>query len=305
MSGDRRWAGFGATWLSVLAVVGWAVGTVFMLIGWDSTPPSLAFVRLPEAQVWILLVGIQVAFWSMVAGALWRDAARLRTTTNLDRAERAVIVAGAALVAAPVLLAPALARPITHADPIPLAGSQAKMLVVYLAAAGVASIGVAGLWLVSVCFARDLHVAGSTHEQLASFIEARQTLLRIGSILAAMVALATLATGALRDALLAARGSTFSATMVLAYGAAYTAVLAVLYVPPYVNMQASSRRLTEALYPPLLPGEDGFADRQQHRSDLAGILRTDVAAPDSLKVAAAVLAPLVSGLVAVLVGVST
>jgi hypothetical protein len=183
-----------------------------------------------------------------------------------------------------------------------------------LAAILIAIPGVLAIWLHAIRFSRDANDeqaldedetdAKRRHLDVTSFLADRRALLQSGSILGAAVGLVTLASGALRNALDAADKPSFSATMVLVYGAGFTAMLALVYVPAYLSMQAAGRRLLEASAPLQLPDSPTFDANQKTRGAFEELLQLKVGPRDSFKIATAVLAPIVTGVVSVIIGVT-
>jgi hypothetical protein len=95
-----------------------------------------------------------------------------------------------------------------------------------------------------------------------------------------------------------------SATMVLAYGAGYTAMLAIVYVPAYMTMQSAGQRIRDAFAPVEMPGSPAYDEYIKTRNAWEDLLQFKANAADSLRIGTAVLAPIVTGVITVLVGVT-
>jgi hypothetical protein len=146
--------------------------------------------------------------------------------------------------------------------------------------------------------------AGQKLESVKSFLEDRRALLWGGSVLGASVGLATLAAGALRNAIVAAKQPASSPAVVLAYGTGVTAMLAIVYVPAYLSMQSAAQRILESYAPTQLPDSPTYDEYLKRQTAWEEQLQLRVGAVDSLKIGTAVLAPIVTGLISALVGVT-
>jgi hypothetical protein len=126
----------------------------------------------------------------------------------------------------------------------------------------------------------------------------RQALLRAGSILGGTVGLVALATGALRNALVASghEQTAPSATAVLAYAAGATAMLAIAYVPAYLSIQRAGRAVVHRYVPEELPGSPAYDVFKKTRGDWEDHLHLKVGPVGNLKIGTAVLTPIVTGL---------
>lgn len=304
-----RWRGLAPPLMTILAGLGFTLGVVVMVWGYTADGDSRKFVGKQETIAWIILIGFQVAFWAVASVYLWSDVLKLRRVAA--RHEWLVIGLGVlsiyAILAVPIFFTKPLDNPLLHA-----AGKLQGLQV----AAGVLVVlpGLLAIWLLALCFARDEFLRGSTggegtappHEQdrVRAFLRDRTALLRCGSLLGATIGFATLASGALRNALIAYGNESFSSSMVLAYGASFTALLALVYVPSYVTMEAAARRLLDAHAPEELPDSPTYEQTKSVRAAFEEVLQIKVGPADSLRIATAVLAPLVSGVITVLAGVS-
>ena len=297
------WRGLAPPLMTILAGVGFAAGVLVMVVGYGGGP-SKDFIGKQETIAWIITVAFQVAFWAVASVALWSDVLKLRRTAG--RREWLVLGLGVlavfAIIGLPLFFTQPLKNPLLYARPRLLALQVVAGLLVLLP-------GLLAIWLLALAFARDdplrdKPAAPPGLERVRAFLDQRAALLRSGSLLGATIGLATLASGALRNALIAADRDSFSATMVLAYGAFFTALLALVYVPAYQCMQSAGRRLLEAAAPEELPDSPTYGTYKTTRAAFEDVLQVKVGPADSFRIATAVLAPLVSGVITVLVGVS-
>jgi hypothetical protein len=140
-----------------------------------------------------------------------------------------------------------------------------RFAVVYVAVAlAVAPGTIAMYWIWGACLRRKV--------QLLDLVTWRATLQAQLAALGALIVLATLATAALRNAIRAAHAAgtdDFPPEYVLLFGAALTAVVALVYVPPSEQLRPRAQALIEEVLP--VPSQlDGDWQKQlQQRRDLA------------------------------------
>jgi hypothetical protein len=297
--------------MTALAAVGFGVGLVVMLWRYPTTNASEAFVKRPETIAWIITLAFSVSFWTVASIPLWWDAWTLKSVPR--RSEGAALVLGAFAFFA-MLVAPVIVGIRVRSIEIPLDHASTRIRVLQgIAGVLVVLPGVLSIWLHSIRFIRRDYSSVAPNdnprtdqqlESVKSFLNDRSALLRGGTILGAPVGLATLATGALRNALVAAGVKAVSATLVLAYGAGYTAMLAIVYVPSYLSMQNAGRRLLESYLPMQLPDSSTYDEYEKTRGAWEDLLQLKVGPADSFKIGTAVLAPIVTALITVFAGVT-
>lgn len=176
-----------------------------------------------------------------------------------------------------------------------LAGQQWKNVVLHLAGA------VAILPLLILIKQIELHAdddaawAPGAHT-IAGISRLRRSLHIATAALGAIVALAVIGTGALRDAVVAAGVEAVPDTLVLVYGAWYTAVVAAIYLPAF---WAIERRATCMLNEVAqLPDPDAataqtFSERVAFRAEVAQQLGLDGNARQNLEGLVVVMSPLI------------
>ena len=313
---SRRQA-LGPPVVTTVAAIGFGVGLFVMLFAYGATTKSVKsadsvkFIGQPETTAWITILSFSVAFWAVASLLLWADVWTLRRLPR--RTERIMFAIGAIAFFA-ILVAPLVVASKIRTFEIPLAYATTRIRILQ-ATAGMLVVlpGVLSMWLHTLRFARHDYTIDATDEStdgkpgeqaVRSFRHDRAALLRAGSILGATVGLATLATGALRNAMLANGNEAISATMVLAYGAGYTAMLAIVYVPAYMTMQLAGQRIRDAFAPMELPGSPTYDEYVKRRIAWEELLQFKANAADSLRIGTAVLAPIVTGVSTVLVGIT-
>jgi hypothetical protein len=217
-----------------LTLAGAAGGAVLLL--WDSrsTQVSKDFIDTPEASVWVLANAALTAYWALIVGPLWLTWLSVRGHVRGMWAWLGIVVASALFLF--LILLPVIARLVSEQGDFPLAHAQLKSAILTLLGAAVALPGVMSIWLLDAAAEKRPESGGDALDRLKELLLLRRQLLSLASRLAGTIALATLASGALRNALKDGPAS-FPNYLVFVYGAYFTALFALLYVPVYANLQ--------------------------------------------------------------------
>lgn len=281
----------------------------YVAAGRSLEPKNWEFLASPQAMVWIFFVAGQFAFWATIVEPLWRWRSRLR----LDYGLRLTREIGLKLAAAIVFFAlPGffLVRIVPDSN---LAHHDPKMGLVNLIAMLVALIAVRGIWDVRAALEATFAGKGtggrpvhSVQEGISVLLDLRGDLERFITLLGVMVALATLAKGALRQAFLATGGhpAEFPPEYVLLQGAYFTGLLALVYIPTFTVLAAIGADFLEAVYP--ITGTDldweHLARWQANRKSLEELLQLRSGAVDNLRASVSILAPAATSVITVLLG---
>jgi hypothetical protein len=267
------------------------------------------FLAAPKAMVWIFLVASQFAFWANIVEPLWRWRSQLRLEHDLRQTRQIRLkLAGALLFFALPGFFLVFIVPDSN-----LAHHDLKMGLVHLVAVIVALPAVAGIWYVRAALEATIAKQGqggsperSVAEKIEVLLDLREYLQRYITLLGAMIALATLAKGALRQAILATGGSsgTFPPEYVLLQGAYFTGLLALVYIPTYTIFADIGENLVEATYAVTDPDLDW--DRlyrwQANRRSLEELLQLRSGAVANLRASVSILAPAATSVISVLLG---
>ena len=296
-----NWAGF---FVGLLIMTG-----DYVVAGKSLSPENWEFITSPKAMVWIFFVAGQFAFWANVVEPLWRWRSQLQADYGLRQTHAIRLKLAAAIVffALPgfflVYVVPD--SNLAHHDP--------KMGLVNLVAVIVALIAVAGIWYVRAAleatFGEAAGVAGpavSVQEKIAVLLDLRTHLQRFITLLGAMVALATLAKGALRQAILATGGIAVGVPARICassgsvfHGAAGPRLHPHLYDPGRGRRRPRRVHLSRhgarpRLGPPLR--------WQANRKSLEELLQLQSGAFQNLRASVSILAPVATSVVTVLLG---
>jgi hypothetical protein len=278
------------------AVVAFAGGIALASVPLGSGP--LPFRETSRFPVWVFLVAIACAscpvVWSRGISAL----AQLPARRPL-RLEMLAYAACAVVLTVGVLLAPTL-LPSHRSAVVLLPYLGARFTVVYVAAALAAAPGTIAMYRIWGACLHD-------EARLPDLVAWRAILQDQLAALGTLIALATLATAALRDAILAAfsaRPDDFPAEYVLLFGAVLTGVVALAYVPPSEQLRRRARTLVEDVLP--VPSQlDGDWQKQlQQRHDLASLLRIDETSRGAIQNAVIIGGPLITSALTLLIPTS-
>jgi hypothetical protein len=267
------------------------------------------FLASPKAMVWIILVAGQFAFWATIVQPLWGRLSRLRLDYGLRLTREIRVKLAAALIffALPGFF---LVRIVPDSN---LAHHDLKMAIVNFTAMSVTLIAVIGIWHVRSALEATFGGKGAGERPVHSLQERIQVLLDLRgylqwfiTLLGAMVALATLAKGALRQAFLATGGNPaeFPSEFVLLQGAYFTGLLALVYIPTYTILAAIGADLLESAYPINAPDLDweNLSRLQANRKSLEEILQLRSGAADNLRASVSILSPVATSVITVLLG---
>lgn len=306
-------------WLLVFAPAV-AFGTMAWWILRDarSTPASAAFVSTPEFVLWLLILCGQASFWALafgyVVGTVIRRAKDLRATRLLT-AGRVLPLVGALLV---LVILPALVvsspagTPLSHIPAkgeFPLADNEAKITPIVVVGLAIGFLAIVGMWAATIALNRLQPSGRPSAALLGRFLALRREVGALLSVAGTLVGLATLSSGALRLAVLAAnkepyfaggpgRELEFASGYVLAYGLFFTGLLAIAFAPSFLAMRAAGDRLRDAAHPLVAPNHPKFAEVVAERNGLDAVLQTNLSAGATFKAGAAILTPLAGSLVA-------
>jgi hypothetical protein len=191
----------------------------------------------------------------------------------------------------------------------PLAGHQLRVFTLTVLGLLALSPGASAIWLMRqrLLAVNQREPSGwpDTARRAKELLAMQDTLARVLLALGVAIGAATLATGALRNAVIAYRPTTasqFSATYPLLYGGLFTAVLAMIYFPTYDDLQRTSRRVVEIACP--VDWHDG-PDHSwfEGRRDFADLLKIEHSPLQAFRSGVAILGPIIGSLLGLLLPV--
>ena len=242
---DRRLERWNPLVIILLALGGGALGVGLLLVGAQSDPRSSQFIETSGFLVWAAAIAVQVAVWAVVAVPLWSEVVDL---VRHDRVRRVVWAIPAVIGAALVLLA--VLSPAADFG-WPLVGHSPKVwLLTALAAVGVGLPALFGIGCVQDIVRRAVPTVDDTDAIRLALVSRHRVRRFLGSA-GAVIGLAVLASGSLRLATVPTyvAAADFPAVSVLLYGAFYTTLLVVVYVPAHLSLQRLCTEIREASFP--------------------------------------------------------
>jgi hypothetical protein len=251
--------------------------------------------RFLSAVVITLAIVIGMAMWKLIRD-LWNEGLRagvLSAGVEIG----AVTGFGAWLFNAKSIYA---FRPEWHVE-FPQAVISALILICYLMVALPCAV-----WMTMGrnAFRRIGDVVAPPLAAAAEFQRLRDQAQIVGTLCALGIASATLPLGAWRRVVIAADKSlatTFPPEYVVLFGLYWSMFLAAGYVPLYLAGARAGQTIRDSIVPPVAPSIDNFSDWQKKRQEVEAHLGIGPNAFDSLKLALAILAPLLGGILSMLI----
>jgi len=235
-----------------IAVVLFAVMSPLFVTGWKYE----VFYVLPgnalqaKIQLWLILIIAQAALWVLCIFYLATNLSRLSANTTL--LARQMKPASMLLLPPGILLIAFVAQQFLRPPPLPppeLGGYDISRLHWF----GTIGMLVAGWAVWEMYFVRSLWEvefasAKPLAEKIAKHMELREDVLRLLLLAAVVLALGTIAGAALRNAVNSDQYSGyFAEEYVIIYGAVYSMLLLVAYVPVYATFYSTGVKLREIL----------------------------------------------------------
>jgi len=309
-------------WLSGFAVFCMVVGALFggvivaLTIGWSS-PLGHAINQSPLFLGWaILLVAEGAVAWAgaiQAGAAAWYAGKMIRGADVADAPTRNFIWITSTCAAVLVVLVG-----------VWLFGPRATLLKVHwplgdaqTRPAGVTAFillppitAIVAMWLLAIgaVYESGKRVDGSPQRVQALITAHLERHDRVQGLLwyiGVVIGGGVLATGMLRYAMLNATyadatyadDKTFPSSLVLAYGAFFTLLVVVCYVPAHLLVQHAGKRVLEIALPKTPAAT--ILDWKKTRAEMLGLLRLDAPLQDTLKNTIAILAPILASLASI------
>jgi hypothetical protein len=313
----------------LVALLGAAFGAFVLFFEWVTGPPwardafddpeTSAFVGQSETVLWLVMASAQAALWLVL---LYPAVAVVREL-RLDRdASVRGTWAGVALMRLIAVGFVAVAASVHGVDELP---HDAAKFVCFVALGFVTSAcAVVGLWQVHRAL-QGLTSQGGDHGEervmrllvrydsrasnpIGGLLHLHELMHRALLVLGTALAGGILATGALRNALVAwdnrdgsgSQDAAFPLEHLLAYGLFFSVLLALIYAPVYSRYLKVGNTVLDGYTKLPAPGEAEWSDTLDQRTKLRDFLHLDVSPTANFQAAVAILAPLTSSLFAVL-----
>ncbi len=296
-----------------LGGVGFALGLALMRIGVAGGSQIRGFTSTLQFQAWATIIALQVTLWGALAPGLWRTSGQLwrRWREGPGRRGPGLLLVG--YVALVGLIVAAL-RSVPPNPAIPHTYSLRTLVLLLVAMVVVLPPVAVGMWLVQgVLGGLGSRLAAAPRDRasfevdwpstgrpmFAELLGLRATLQQLLLVAGTIIGAATLASGTLRLAVLASDPTaSFPPESPVLYGGFFTVVLALLYVPAYTSLQRQARALIDACWPvpPSAKPDEAWYKARQSAEAALGLA---VSVRDSFQTGAAILAPLVTSIITV------
>ncbi len=277
------------------------------LLGGVSGPEATAFWTLPEARLWHLFVSLQPALWLSSFLVVWPDFRDARRTVLPQETRHRV---GAALCFTLALAAAALpltVQELTGTSLLPreselatrMSGFFTKMTLMGVVGTVAAAVHAFGILCIHARLFELAHAPPTPdlEDEVREYQRLRSQLRRFLGYSAAIIGLATLSTGALRNLILdEVPGTRFSPALVMAYGTFFSALLALIFVPAHRTLTAVGDGLAERLLHASLGTRERWSEWKDEHQAIRAHLGLEDSALKTLQDSIAVLAPLVGSL---------
>lgn len=288
-------------WFLLIGLGGFLIGIGLLWVGMDRTARSEEFTQTTWFAVWAVSIGVQTAYWAVVAGPLWSDLAVVWRETQAGR--YAVLTLAGALVLI-LIVFPLLSA---AADVSwPLWGHNMKTRALTIIGGLVAGVpALSGIALIQRRLSRQA-TEPMEEEDGPVAIQARSQILRFLSVAGAVIGLAVLAAGALRKATVPdfVADSKFPQEGILLYGAFFTGLLLLVYVPAQLALKRLGVQIRNHYFPLSempAPDSDSFKGWLDRRTALEAFLQLSVTPSQQLQASLFILAPLISAVIGSLV----
>jgi hypothetical protein len=276
----------------------------------DAARPPAPFTGTSQYRLWVLLICAQTALWFALSAPLL--ASLLAKGTRARLLAPGVWLKMAALL---LFLAWVSRLPVAYQRPFEgMAGLHPwhvyKMSFFGFVGGVVAVLAIVGLWATQAALKEA--EGGPAREPgggVRDFLALRSTLELYLFAAGVIIGAATLATGALRQAVTAAcppAEKQFMVQDVLGYGLAFSLLLALVYAPAHAQLARTRSALREALVPlpesAPAPGAKFWNDWNSERRAVTELLHANAGLFASLAGALSILTPLLGSLVSMLLG---
>ncbi|MFQ6026950.1 MAG: hypothetical protein ACE5Q6_05470 [Dehalococcoidia bacterium] len=303
----------------LLGSLGFGTGLLILVYDTDATESSTLFSGSPQFLVWLFAISVLTAFFFIGSLPIFTRIYQLRELMhNFLRGLSIYLVITVVMIAlivvpifvprfVPVFVPDWISQ--WHSFDYPLAHYVWKLRIITLLGSFlVAGPAATGIWLVYEGVKANEKLITSEERQrsladVEKYVEYGAHLNVFLLILGLAVGMLMLTTGALRYALIAtafANEENFPAALVLVYGAYFTLIVALVYIPTRVSLIEAGRKACDDLLPYVSPTNRLWAQRITDRRHLEELLQVGASAVQSFQAGLAILAPLLSGLVPIL-----
>lgn len=285
-------------WLLLIGLGGFLIGVGLLLLGSDQTRESEEFVRTTGFAVWAASIGVQTAYWAVIAGPLWIDLVAVWRHAPPGRYAMLTLAGALTLI---LIVFPLFSM--TARVSWPLWGHSMKIRALTIIGGLVVGVpALSGIALVQrQVIGREAGPVGK--DDVPAALQARSQIVRFLSVAGAVIGLAVLAAGALRKATVPpglVDDTEFPQEGILLYGAFFTGLLLLVYVPAHLALKRLGLQIRDHFFPLAQmpdPDSDSFKGWLEKRATLETLLQLNVSPSQQLQASLFILAPLISAVI--------
>jgi hypothetical protein len=292
------------TWkVLVVFLLGASVGLLVLFADrgcWDHE--QIVAARSGAVVLWSALMCTQTGLWALALAWLYPTMRKL--PWEYGRENRGEVV-GSSVVILAIIVALAVWGMVHPMWPNYFEGHAIKLGVLTILGGLVGIVAASGVWFVhgglKLLARQDL----GSDESLKTFLSLQGAAGRFLGVLGAIIGLLVLSTGAQRRAVLSYSDqmnlhTQYGFELVLVYGFLFTILVAAVYLPTYLTLTDVGNRIRDAVFPPVPVGRPEWMDRMVQREKLGQVLGLEQGPVGRLKASVAILTPLLSSLVGLL-----
>lgn len=232
----------------LLGSSGFLFAVLVLAAGAERTGRSAAFIKSPHGLAWLLMNGVQGAFWfvSIPHGVRW-----YRAVWTGWRHRPWSIPLGLLLGIAVQWVFNLIFAGIYHPRDLPLSGHLTRVGVLNLVGGFIAMAAVVGIWLTQGVLESGFTEEESSFERAERLMVLRRQAQGFLSVAGFIIGSATLSFGVLRNALMALEPSRedFPPILVIVWGVFYSVFLALAYAPMFFALADAEQRVVRDLVP--------------------------------------------------------
>lgn len=299
-----------------LGAIGFFIGYGIVLYGSSSSSSSSDccsknFTTTPLFTVWLYLISAQTALWAILVKPLWTALYQLKKYFLSNKKEILLSLLILTFLFFWLLLGN------SFRTGSPLKGHSYKIeILTVIGFVSIVAPAFVGIWLVCAALKTSFINESSANQQIISYLRLREHLQLFLLVAGTGIGAATLATGALRNAIIAwAKSSTildickskiaainFPPDMVLLFGLSLSGLLALAYAPTFTTLLAEGRKLRDSIFPMPSLNSESWANWYSSRKNLEELLQLQLSITDSFKTGVVILAPLMGSAISLLLG---
>jgi hypothetical protein len=292
------------TWkVLVVFLLGASVGFLVLFADrWSWHSNQIVAARSSAGVLWASLMCTQTGLWALALAWLRPT---LRKLPREYRRENRSEILGSSIVILGIIVALAVWGVVHEMWPNYFRGHAIKLGMLTILGGLVGLVAARGVWCVhgglKLLARRDL----GSDESLKTFLSLQDAAGRFLGVLGAIIGLLVLSTGAQRRAVLSYSDTMglhtqYGFELVLVYGFLFTILVAAVYFPTYLTLTDVGNRIRDAVFPPVPASRPEWIDRVQKREKLGQVLGLEQGPIGRLKAGVAILTPLLSSLVGLL-----